>query len=113
MRIRMLLPTALLFALAGCQGFQAAKGFETAVVEPRVDAVLTELVGRLCKLPPDIVVRQIERNSNLLEAMYLICPEYALIINRGAGIMAVRSVLRLPTPAAGRPVDPFGVPLPE
>jgi hypothetical protein len=69
--------------LPGCAArgyYQAVEAVETGVIEPEVDAALEKVVMRLCRLPTDIMVRQVEQHGlRVLQAAILVCPEWRAI----------------------------------
>lgn len=66
--------------LGGCEtlGYNARiAAFEKGVIEPEVDAALEQTVQRLCALPADVMMRQVQRyGANVLQAAQLLCPEW-------------------------------------
>ena len=86
---------AVLF-LGGCAYSERIRAVESAVVEPAVDQAVDSALDRLCKLPPDIVMRGIDRRGEAMaEALYLVCPDYRALINLGIGVISRRNALGL------------------
>lgn len=74
MRLIAIAATALL--LTACASY-----LDDPEVEATVDEGVQEVLKRLCRLPLDVMARNIGDNPNLASAAYLACPELRVFID--------------------------------
>jgi len=75
---RAALAAGVALALGGClpsHGTGWLNAIDSAA-EPEVDALVEFMFTHGCRLPPDVVLRNIAGNPDLAQAVYLACPEY-------------------------------------
>ena len=78
MKTRMILATALIFALSACTagGIAHIDAVRTGIVEPKVDRTIDAAISTFCGLPVRTQLRAIERKAITSAALVTLCPEW-------------------------------------